>query len=78
MRTTIDIKRPILEELKRIRENTGGTLSEVVNALLAEGLTRRRSENSAPEIEWFSQPMGARVNLADKNAVCALANEAYR
>ena len=78
MRTTIDIEGPILDELKRIKKKTAGTLSEVVNTLLAEGLTRRGSENAAPEIEWFSQPLRGRVDLDNKDAVQALLEDNRR
>ena len=44
MRTTIDIATSILEELKRIKQKDGGTLGELVNGLLAEGLKKRRPE----------------------------------
>ena len=72
MRTTVDIATPILEELKRIRKRNGGTLGELVNGLLAEGLKARRSDRVVQELHWTSQPMRARLDLADKEAVYAL------
>ena len=75
MRTTIDIAAPILEELKRIKERNGGTLGELVNGLLAEGLKQRRPEAASGELAWTSQPMRARVDLDDKEAVHALLDD---
>ena len=71
MRTTIDIAAPILDELKRIKRKDGGTLGELINGLLAEGLKKRRPEVAAGQLTWTSQPMGARVDLKDKEAVYA-------
>ena len=75
MRTTIDIATPILDELKRIKRADGGTLGELINGLLAEGLKRRRPEAAASELVWNSRPMGARVDLDDKEAVSALLDD---
>ena len=72
MRTTIDIAAPILEELKRVKQKNGGTLGELVNGLLAEGLKKRRPEAASRELAWTSQSMRARVDLDDKEAVYAL------
>ena len=75
MRTTIDIAAPILEELKRVKQKSGGTLGELVNGLLAEGLKKRRPEAASRELAWTSQPMRARVDLDDKEAVYALVDD---
>ena len=75
MRTTVDIAAPILDELKRIMREDGGTLGELINGLLAEGLKRRRPEVAARGLAWTSQPMGARVDLDNKEAVYALLND---
>lgn len=75
MRTTIDIAAPVLEELRRIQERDGGTLDELVNALLAEGLRSRRAGPVENELDWTSQPMRARVDLEDKDAVSAILDD---
>lgn len=72
MRTTVDIAAPILSELKALQKEEGGTLGELVSRLLAEGLKARRSEPADHALEWISQPMHARVDLADKEAVYAI------
>ena len=75
MRTTINIATPILEELKSIQKKEGGTLGELVTGLLAEGLQSRYEDQTDPELDWISQPMGARVDLADKEAVYAIIDD---
>ena len=69
MRITIDIATPILQELKSIQKEQGGRFGELVTGLLAEGLQVRHADQTDPEPIWFSQPMDARVELADKEAV---------
>ena len=69
MRVTIDITPPILDELKQITKKNGGTLDELVNRLLAEGLKSPHALDAVPELVWTSQAMGARVDLSDKDAV---------
>ena len=75
MRTTIDIATPILSELKALQKKVGGTLGELVSGLLAEGLATRGSERTDQALEWISQPMHARVDLADKEAVYAVLDD---
>lgn len=75
MRTTIDIATPILRELKDIQKKEGRSLGELVSGLLAEGLKARRPDPAEHALEWISQPMHARVNLADKEAVYAILDD---
>ena len=72
MRTTINIASPILDELKRMQEREGGTLGELVTGLLADGLRARQQTKRVDRLDWISQSMGARVDLADKEAVHAI------
>ena len=72
MRTTINIASPILDELKRIQEREGGTLGELVTGLLADGLRARPRTGRVDKLDWITQPMRARVDLADKEAVHAI------
>ena len=69
-RTTLSIDTPILDEVKRIQQQEGGSLGRVVTRLLSEALVQREdvSEN-ATHLEWTSKPMNARVDLADREAV---------
>ena len=71
MRITINIATPIFDELKRMQQRDGGTLGELVTGLLAEGIESRRRGRSDPAFTWISEPMRARVDLTDKDALAA-------
>lgn len=69
-RTTLDIDAPILRDLKRLQRREGKSLGRLVSDLLAQALEPYRAERAArPAFRWTARPMGARVNLADKEAV---------
>jgi len=71
-RTTIDIDAPVLKDLKRRQKLERKSLGRLVSDLLAESLARNETrELEPPEFNWISKSMGARVNLADKEAVYA-------
>ncbi|MGH3032587.1 MAG: antitoxin [Gaiellaceae bacterium] len=67
-RTTIDIDAAVLRRLKERKGREGKTLGQLVSELLAGAL--RETDAPAPrELGWTSRPMGARVDLEDKEAV---------
>jgi hypothetical protein len=69
-RTTLDIDGPVLQDLKRLQKREGKSLGRLASDLLASAL-RRQGREPSPSFRWVSHPMGARVNLADKEAVHA-------
>jgi hypothetical protein len=70
VRTTIDIDDPILKDLKRLQRREGKSLGRLVSDLLAQALAGSRCEPREPPLfTWNAQPMGARVDLADKQAL---------
>ncbi len=71
MRTTLDIEAPVLKELRDLQKREGGTLGELASRLLADALARAREKQGRPAFEWTAQPMHARVDLEDKDAVYA-------
>lgn len=72
MRTTVDLDGPILSELKRLQKQEQKSLGRLVSDLLAQALAARKAARVArPSFQWISRPMGARVDLADKDAVHA-------
>ena len=75
MRITIDVPISIMEELKSIQTKEGVALDELVTGLLAEGLQARYADETGSELDWKSQPMGARVDLTDKEAVYAIIDD---
>ena len=75
MRTTVNIATPVLNELRQIQKQDGGTLGDLISGLLAEGLRLRRAGTIENELDWTSQPMHARVDLEDKDAVFAILDD---
>jgi len=72
VRTTLDIDAAVLKELRELQRREGGTLGELVSRLLAEALARRPKPRVTPAFEWTARPLGARVDLADKDVVHAI------
>ena len=72
MRTTVDIDTPVLKDLKKIQRKEGKSLGRLISDLLAEALGERKSAKapSRPP-KWISKRMGARIDLADREAVYA-------
>jgi len=65
-RTTIDIDAAVLRELERRKRREGKTLGKLVSELLAGAL---RTDADAAPFDWTTQPMGAKIDLEDKEAV---------
>jgi hypothetical protein len=73
MRTTVDLADSLLREVKRIQTLEGKSFGRVISELVAQALSARKSRTSArAAFRWTSRPMGARVDLADKDAVHAV------
>ena len=70
MRTTLDIDDPVLQDLKRLQARDGQSLGRLASDLLAKALSeQQRREPAPPPFRWISRPMGARVDLADRDAL---------
>lgn len=67
-RTTLDLDETVLRAVKRLARETGKSIGEVVSELLA-GVIGKPATHKTPKLRWKSQPMGARVDLEDKEAV---------
>jgi hypothetical protein len=69
-RTTIDLDAGVLRELKRRKRASGQSIGELASELLAGALAKPMPA-SPPKggVRWRSAPMGARINLDDKEAV---------
>jgi len=73
MRTTVNIDDPVLRELKQLQAVRGTSLGRLISELLVRGLRDLRTERvPASRPNWASRDMGARVDLADKEALAAL------
>lgn len=67
-RTTIDIDAGVLRELKTRARRDRRSIGQVASELLANAL----HSSQAPahrRIQWITRPMGALVDLEDKEAV---------
>jgi hypothetical protein len=72
MRTTVDIDGPILRDLKKIQQKEGKSLGRLISDLLAQALGERKSAKAPTRpARWISRAMGARVDLADHEALYA-------
>ena len=72
-RMTLNIDAPILRDLRRLQRQEGKPLGRLVSDLLTQVLRQDRSgQQAAGKFRWVSRPMGARVDLADTEALRAL------
>jgi hypothetical protein len=72
MRTTLDIEKPVLVNLKELARKRRRSMSRVASDLLAEALSRTETPSPSPVFFWSSKSMGARVDVDDKEALCDL------
>lgn len=68
-RTTIDIDASVLSELKRRQRREHKTLGVLVSELLARALADEAAAPPLAELQWVTQPMMAKVDLQDKDAL---------
>jgi hypothetical protein len=68
MRTTVDIDAPVLKQLKQLQRRERKSLGRIVSDLLAAALAHHH-DKPKPPFQWTSQHMGARVDLADNDAI---------
>lgn len=73
-RTTVDIERMVLKEIKLLQKRDGRALGKIISQLLAESLARRKTGVAPPValLPWASQDMGALVDLSDKEVLYAI------
>ena len=70
MRTTEDIDDPVLKDLKKLQKKEGKSLGRLISDLLAQAIGERKSAKAPPKpLQWISKDMGARVDLADPEAL---------
>ena len=66
----MDIDTPVLKDLKRIQRKEGKSLGRLISDLLAQSIGERKSVKSpAKPAQWISKAMGARIDLADPEAL---------
>ena len=69
MRITLEIDDPILRKLKQLKKKEGKSMGRLVSDLLAQALREDAGPVAGPPPVWISRPMGARVDLSDKEAL---------
>ena len=76
MRTTVDIDDPILKDLKKLQKKEGKSLGRLISDLLAQAIGEHKSAKApARPPRWISKAMGARIDLADREALFAAMEE---
>ncbi len=66
----MDIDDPILEEVKRFRDQEGKSLGRVITDLLAWAIADlNKQEDQDSEFEWTARSLGARIQLEDKDVL---------
>ena len=68
-RTTLDLDAGVLRDLKRRRRASGQSLGQIASELLAAALRSGEVRTTSKPMRWRSAPMGARIDLEDKEAV---------
>lgn len=67
---TLDIEKPVLDGLKSLQKKEKIPLGKIDSRLLAEALARESSgKTTEATLRWISSPMGAKVDLADKDTL---------
>jgi hypothetical protein len=69
MRTTLDIDDPVMRQLRRRQKGSGKSLGQLASELLAQALAEPPQAKVAAGLSWTSRPMGALVDVADKDAL---------
>lgn len=75
----MNIDDPVLEDLRALQRRDKKPLGQLVSELLVIGLRERRSPGATRQpFSWTTSPMGARVDLDDKEAVRDVLDERDR
>ena len=70
MRTTLDLEKPVLDGLRKLQKEEKLPMGKIASRLLAEALARKQTTGrGSPAFKWVSADMGAKVDLADKDAI---------
>ncbi|HSY48251.1 MAG TPA: antitoxin [Thermoanaerobaculia bacterium] len=75
-RTTLNLDDLVLVDLRRLQRKEGNPLDDLASELLTSAIAARKS-TTAPDVllPWTSRPMGALVNLGDKETLFAVLDE---
>lgn len=68
-RTTLNLDASVLRELRHRQRRQGTSLGQLASELLARALASDQTSAQQPPFTWYAQPMGARVDLDDRDAL---------
>jgi hypothetical protein len=57
--------------VRALQQKEGRSMGKIVSELLADALSRRQQPAGTRQFKWISRPMGALVDLSDKDALYA-------
>lgn len=69
MRTTLDLDNSVLQQLKQRQRRENKSLGQLASELLATALAESEDRVEPSALTWITQPMTARVDLDDRDAV---------
>lgn len=69
MRTRLDLDNSVLEQLNRRQRRENRSLGKLASELLATALAESEDRIEPGPLTWKTQPMAARVDLEDRDAV---------
>lgn len=69
MRTTLDLDSSVLDQLKERQNLQNKSLGQLASELLAKALADEAASAAPAPLAWTAQPMRARVDLQDRDAV---------
>lgn len=72
MRTTLDLDRSVLEQLRARQRREGTSLGRLASELLAKALADAEDGPAPAPLVWVTKPMAARVDVEDRDAVQAI------
>ncbi len=75
MRTTLDIDDPVLRQLRKRQKGSGKSLGQLASELLARALAESQPAQPHAEFRWVVRPMGALVDVGDKDALYRVLDE---
>jgi hypothetical protein len=75
MRTTLDLDSSVLHQLKEYQRRGNKSLGQLASELLAKALADVSAASESVPLAWTAQPMQARVDLEDRDAVQRLVDQ---
>jgi hypothetical protein len=68
-RTTVDLDATVLRQLKRLQKRRRKPLGQLISELVSAALAGEDAAEPPAPFVWLARPMGARVDLEDKEQV---------